>query len=114
MTSPIAPAAMQKLGMGKVHDTLQKAFDELGLKYYDFNKALMSFVPRDDIHYGDLEGHMGGALANTYSQAFAKLLKDAQDGEIQESDYFYASFDEMYQTMKSDYTKATGLEWEGY
>lgn len=48
----------------------------------------MSFVPRDDIHYGDLEGHMGGALANTYSQAFAKLLKDAQDGEIQESDYF--------------------------
>ena len=54
---------------------------------------------------------MGGALANTYSQAFAKLLKDAQDGEIQESDYFYASFDEMYQTMKSDYTKATGLEW---
>ena len=114
VTSPIAPAAMQKLGMGKVHDTLQKAFDELGLKYYDFNKALMSFVPRDDIHYGDLEGHMGGALANTYSQAFAKLLKDAQDGEIQESDYFYASFDEMYQTMKSDYTKATGLEWEGY
>ena len=57
---------------------------------------------------------MGGALANTYSQAFAKLLKDAQGGEIQESDYFYASFDEMYQTMKSDYTKATGLEWEGY
>ena len=114
VTSPIAPAAMQKLGMGKVHDTLQKAFDELGPKYYDFNKALMSFVPRDDIHYGDLEGHMGGALANTYSQAFAKLLKDAQDGEIQESDYFYASFDEMYQTMKSDYTKATGLEWEGY
>ena len=57
---------------------------------------------------------MGGALANTYSQAFAKLLKDAQDGEIQESDYFYASFDEMYQTMKSDYTKATGLEWEEY
>ena len=41
-------------------------------------------------------------------------FKDAQDGEIQESDYFYASFDEMYQTMKSDYTKATGLEWEGY
>ena len=114
VTSPIAPAAMQKLGMGKVHDTLQKAFDELGLKYYDFNKALMSFVPRDDIHYGDLEGHMGGALGNTYSEALAKLLKDAQDGEIQESDYFYASFDEMYQTMKSDYTKATGLEWEGY
>lgn len=53
-------------------------------------------------------------LGNTYSEALAKLLKDAQDGEIQESDYFYASFDEMYQTMKSDYTKATGLEWEGY
>ena len=71
----------------------------------------MSFVPRDDIHYGDLEGHMGGALANTYSQAFSNVK--ITDGEIQESDYFYASFDEMYQTMKSDYTKATGLEWEG-
>ena len=45
-----------------------------------------------------------------------RTLLDSPDAvkEIQESDYFYASFDEMYQTMKSDYTKATGLEWEGY
>lgn len=114
VTSPIAPSAMQKLGMGNVHNTLSKAFDELGVAYYDFNKALMSVVPRDDIHYGDLEGHMGGELANTYSQSLAALLKAAKDGEIKESDYFYASFEEMYRTMKEDYTKATGNEWEGY
>lgn len=114
VTSPIAPSAMKKLGMGKVHDTLQKGFDEWGVAYYDFNKALMSVVPRDDVDYGDLEGHMGGELANEYSQVLAKLLKDAQDSKIAESDYFYSSFEEMYQNMKSDYTKATGIDWEGY
>lgn len=114
VTSPIAPSAMKKLGMGKVHNTLQSAFAEWGIEYYDFNMALMSVVPRDDVDYGDLEGHMGGELAEEYSQVLAKLLKDLQDGSIDSKDYFYASFEEMYENMKSDYTKATGIDWEGY
>jgi hypothetical protein len=59
----------------------------------------------------EMQMYLNGSIDGLHAP---ELLKDAQDGEIQESDYFYASFDEMYQTMKSDYTKATGLEWEGY
>lgn len=114
VTSPIAPSAMKTLGMERVHNTLKTAFDEWGVEYYDFNLALMSVVPRDDIDYGDLEGHMGGELAQEYSAVLGKLLKDAQDGELDRSQYFYSSFEEMYGTMKTDYTKATGNAWEGY
>lgn len=114
VTSPITPSAMEKLGMEKVHKTLKTAFDEWGVEYYDFNLALMSVIPRDDVDYGDLEGHMGGELAEEYSAVLGSFLKDAQDGSIDESKYFYSSFEEMYRTMKTDYTKATGTNWEGY
>lgn len=114
ITSPITPSAMEKLGMEKIHKTLKTAFDQWGIEYYDFNMTRMDVLPRDDVDYGDLEGHMGGELAEEYSEVLAELLEDTQDGEIDNNDYFYTSFEEMYQNMKDDYTKATGIDWEGY
>ena len=67
--------------MSTVHDTMSEFFvNECGLEYYDFNKALMSSVPRDDCDYGDQEGHMGGQLAEIYSKALANLLYDRKNG----------------------------------
>lgn len=100
--------------MSTVHDTMSEFFvNECGLEYYDFNKALMSSVPRDDCDYGDQEGHMGGQLAEIYSKALANLLYDRKNGGVDESKYFYSTFEDMYKNMKQDYTKETGNEWKG-
>ena len=29
-------------------------------------------------------------------------------------EYFYKSYEDMYETMKDDYEAATGLEWKSY
>ena len=114
VTSPITPTVVKTLGMDTVHDTMSAFLvDECGLEYYDFNKALMSSVPRDDCNYGDQEGHMGGELAEIYSTALGNLLKDRTSGKVDESKYFYSTFEDMFNNMRSDYEKVTGNKWEG-
>ena len=114
VTSPITPSVTKTLGMGTVHDTMSEYLvGECGLEYYDFNKALMSSVPRADWNYGDQEGHMGGELAEVYSDALGNLLSDRKNGGVDESKYFYKTFEEMFNNMAADYEKVTGNKWEG-
>ena len=56
---------------------------------------------------------MGGRVADQYSELLASFLKDCSDGSYDKSDYFYSSFQDMYDNYKKDYTEATGLEWKG-
>ena len=56
---------------------------------------------------------MGGQLAEIYSKALANLLYDRKNDGVDESKYFYSTFEDMYKNMKQDYTKETGNEWKG-
>lgn len=114
VTTPITPSVVKTLSMEYAHNTFTSFITgECGVEYYDFNDALMSFIPRSDCDYGDQEGHMGGELAEVYSEKLAEFLSDAWDGSYDSKKYFYDSFEDMYNNMKSDYTKATGREWRG-
>ncbi len=108
VTTPITPSVMEKLEMGVVHDTLvNDLFEPLHVTYYDFNMTKMSVLPRQDRDYGDKEGHMGGGLANEYSEMLARALKEAQAGQLHLENYLYPSFETMYQNMAKDYYEVT-------
>jgi hypothetical protein len=112
VTSPINPTSVETLKMEYAHDTLTSFITgECGVEYYDFNNALMSYIPRSDCDYGDQEGHMGGELAEKYSEKLAEFLADAWDGDYDSKKYFYNTFEDMYRNMKTDYTSVTGKEW---
>lgn len=114
VTSPITPTIVETLRMDYAHETLTGYITgECGVEYYDFNDALMSFIPRSDCDYGDQEGHMGGKLAESYSESLGVFLKDAWDGNYDSSKYFYASFQSMFDNMRADYEAVTGREWRG-
>lgn len=100
VTSPITPSVMQKLGMGTVNDVLSQFFEEQNVPYYNFNKARLSVLDRSDLDYGDKEGHMGGELAEEYSEVLAEVLKGHFNGTLDETKYFYNTFDEMYKEME--------------
>jgi hypothetical protein len=57
---------------------------------------------------------MYGDLAVKYSDVLAKVLADDAEGNVNEEEYFYKSYEDMYETMKDDYEAATGLEWKSY
>ena len=105
VTSPITPSAMKILNMDCADETLSAFFEKYEVKYYNFNKARMDVLPRQDVDYGDMEGHMGGALGEEYSEVLADVLKDHDNGNVNLSKYFYASFDEMYDNMEADFAK---------
>jgi hypothetical protein len=112
VTSPINPTSVETLKMEYAHDSLTAFITgECGVEYYDFNNALMSYIPRSDCDYGDQEGHMGGELAEKYSEKLAEFLDDAWDGDYDSKKYFYSTFEDMYKNMKTDYTSVTGKEW---
>ena len=67
----------------------------------------MNILPRDDVDYGDMEGHVGGELAEKYSEVLALLLNDRNDGTLDTSKYFYDSFDELYKHSYRDRHKKT-------
>lgn len=100
VTSPITPSVMKKLGMGTVNDVLSQFFEEQNVPYYNFNKARLSVLDRSDLDYGDKEGHMGGELAEEYSEVLAEVLKGHFSGTLDETKYFYNTFDEMYKEME--------------
>ena len=86
--------------MGTVNDVLSQFFEEQNVPYYNFNKARLSVLDRSDLDYGDKEGHMGGELAEEYSEVLAEVLKGHFNGTLDETKYFYNTFDEMYKEME--------------
>lgn len=107
VTSPITPTAVEKLGLSKVDKTLSELFAKYDVPYYNFNRLKMNVLPRDDVDYGDMEGHMGGELASEYSEILATLLNDRRDGSIDTSKYFYDSFSELYENTYRNFEKKT-------
>ncbi len=112
--SPITPDAFRDAEVDKAVTKLKALFDSYGIAYYDFNKALMSVLPRDDSAYVDAEGHMYGELAESYSELLSEVLYEDAQGTLDESRYFYDSYESMYNSMVQDYEDATGLEWKSY
>ena len=112
--SPITPDAFRDAEVDKAVTKLKALFDSYGIAYYDFNKALMSALPRDDSAYVDAEGHMYGELAESYSELLSEVLYEDAQGTLDESRYFYDSYESMYNSMVQDYEEATGLEWKSY
>ena len=82
------------------NDVFSQFFEEQNVPYYNFNKARLSVLDRSDPDYGDKEGHMGGELAEEYSEVLAEVLKGHFNGTLDETKYFYNTFDEMYKEME--------------
>lgn len=99
VSSPVTPSAVKRLGMHTVHRNLAEVFNQMGVEYYDFNLTRNSVLPRTDLDYGDLEGHMGGELAEQYSSILSDVVADSMDGAVDRSKYFYQTFNEMYEDM---------------
>ena len=70
VSTPITPDAFKEAQVDRASEKLKELFDSYNIKYYDFNKTLMSVLPRDDSGYVDTEGHMYGELAVKYSDVF--------------------------------------------
>ena len=78
---------------------------------YDSNYVT---VNGNDSAYVDAEGHMYGELAESYSELLSEVLYEDAQGTLDESRYFYDSYESMYNSMVQDYEDATGLEWKSY
>ena len=100
MTSPITPSSVKRLGLDVVNEKFEKFFGELGVTYYNFNKARMDVLPREDNDYADKEGHMEGHLAEEYSQVLGEVIDKHIDGTLNMKDYFYDSFEELFKTTE--------------
>jgi hypothetical protein len=84
VSTPITPDAFKEAQVDRASEKLKELFDSYNIKYYDFNKTLMSVLPRDDSGYVDTEGHMYGELAVKYSDVLAKVLADDAEGNVNE------------------------------
>ena len=100
VTSPITPGVMKTLGMEKVDGLFTSFFEEQNVTYYNFNKARLDILARKDTDYGDKEGHMGGELAERYSEVLAEVLKGHFNNTLDKSKYFYDTFEQMYEEME--------------
>lgn len=50
-------------------------FEEQNVTYYNFNKARLVFLQEKILTMADKEGHMGGELAERYSEVLAEVIK---------------------------------------
>ena len=100
VTSPITPSSVKRLGLDVVNEKFEKFFGELGVTYYNFNKARMDVLPREDNDYADKEGHMEGHLAEEYSQVLGEVIDKHIDGILNMKDYFFDSFEELFKTTE--------------
>ena len=114
IASPITPSSMETMKINVAYPKIQSYLDTKGITLYDFNLLLQSVLPRDDVNYGDLEGHMGGTLGDEYSSVLGECISKIREGKFDRNEYFYNSYEEMFRNLKTDYVKATGNEWEGY
>lgn len=48
MTSPITPSSKKRLGIEEAYRKLGLLFDELGVRYYDFNLCLQEVLETKD------------------------------------------------------------------
>ena len=57
------------------------------------------------------------AVLATFAARFLGFIRElfvAAAGTLNESDYFYDSYESMYNSMVADYENTTGLEWKSY
>ena len=47
VSTPITPDAFKEAQVDRASEKLKELFDSYNIKYYDFNKTLMSVLPRD-------------------------------------------------------------------
>lgn len=99
MTSPITPSSKKRLGIEEAYRKLELLFDELGVRYYDFNLCLQEVLETKDTDFIDKEGHMGGELAYRYSAVLAEVLEEDEKKTLDTSDYFYDTYEKMYQSI---------------
>lgn len=97
VTSPITPTGVKLQHLDVASEKFEKFFSEQGVKYYDFNKTRMDILKRQDTDFSDVEGHMEGHLAEQYSEILGQVLRDHDNGTLEESKYFYDTFDQFYQ-----------------
>lgn len=96
VTSPITPTSMQRLNIDVAYGKLTTLFNELGVQYYDCNRLKYSVLPRKDEDYIDKEGHMGGELAERYSDVLSDILMQHEQGTLDMQHYMYDSYTELY------------------
>ena len=99
VTSPITPSSKKRLGIEEAYRKLRMIFDELGVRYYDFNLCLQEVLETKDTDFIDKEGHMGGELAYRYSAVLAEVLEEDEKKTLDTSDYFYDTYEKMYQSI---------------
>ena len=99
VTSPITPSSKKRLGIEEAYRKLRLIFDELGVRYYDFNLCLQEVLETKDTDFIDKEGHMGGELAYRYSAVLAEVLEEDEKKTLDTSDYFYDTYEKMYQSI---------------
>lgn len=107
ITTPITPTAVSILGLEKVDKKFTDFFNKYNIPYYNFNKLSMDVLPRDDINYGDMEGHMGGELAEQFSTVLGQFLKERNAGTLDTNKYFYSTFKELEENSYRDRIKKT-------
>lgn len=100
VTSPIPTTSVKRLGLDIVNEKFEKFFGGLGVAYYNFNKARIDVLPREDTDFADMEGHMEGHLAEEYSQVLGEVIDKHIDGTLNVKDYFYDSFEELFNTTE--------------
>lgn len=99
VTSPITPSSMKCLGIDEAYGKLSALLEECDVTYFDMNRLRFDVLHREDQDYIDKEGHMGGELASRYSEVLAALLDDYWNGTLEDSEYLYDSYEQMYENM---------------
>lgn len=99
VTSPITPGSMKRLNIDVAYGKLTTLFNELGVQYYDCNLLRYDVLQRKDEDYIDKEGHMGGELAEHYSDVLSDILNKHENGTLKLEDYMYDSYDELYNNL---------------
>lgn len=99
-TSPITPFTIVNGNYNDVNLYFTKLCEENGVKYYDFNLVRKSVLELKNSDYDDFDGHMCGELADKYTKVMADVINAASDGTLDESKYFYPSFQERLNSIK--------------
>lgn len=69
---------------------------ELDVPYLNFNKLKFEVFDRGPQDFYDREGHMYGEAACRFSEQYGRIVKEALEGKLQDSDYFEADLQQLY------------------
>lgn len=96
ITAPIQIGSMIELGnYEEIHNYFSNLANEYNVKYYDFNYAKNTFLPRDDNKYYYDPTHMNGEYSKLFSKAVCSLLNCSYE-EINENGWFYNDWDGLF------------------